>query len=58
VALVSLPSESVVAFAVLNALVSTGLIGAAEAGAETLEMSMRRNPEILPKLAAEQANAA
>jgi hypothetical protein len=57
VALVSLPSAPAAVLVVLGAPVSTGLIGAAEAGAETLEMSMERNPEILPKLAAEQANA-
>jgi len=42
----------------LGALVSTGLIGAADAGAVMLAMLMRRNPQILPKLAAEPANAA
>jgi hypothetical protein len=55
-ALASPPSAPAVAFVVLGALVSTGLIGAAEAGAATLEMLMRRNPANLPKLAAEQAN--
>jgi hypothetical protein len=44
VAFVTPLATSVVAFAVLGALVSAGLIGAAEAGAETLEMVIDRSP--------------
>jgi hypothetical protein len=42
--LVSPRAAPLVAFAVLGALLSTGVIGAAEAGAETLEMVIEHSP--------------
>jgi len=54
---VSLLSALAVAAVGLGTLVSTGLIGAADAGAETQEMYMVRSPEMLREHGAGPANA-